>query len=163
MKYNQLKIKTNKEVRVIKDSNSLINGLSVKQYIPIDDKTEIGLFAVLYAFERDLGISYKTRFEAAFMVELISKTTNLEFTKKQKDDILGLYDELESNGLIDEIIDYIPKQEYDTTVEYAKDLLNQFLKQSNTVMNGAYNSLQQTDYVNKFVNEYLEKIEEDAK
>ena len=58
--------------------------------------------------------------------------TDIVFTDKQKEDEVKLYDTLESNGLITEVVKNIPEEEYNKLFEYMDELikLNMTYKQS---------------------------------
>jgi len=45
-------------------------------------------------------------------LEIVYNYTNINFTDKQKEDPAKLYDLLESNGLLNSIVELIPEEEY---------------------------------------------------
>ena len=57
----------------------------------------------------------------------MSLYTDISFTEKQKEDETKLYDVLESNGLITEVIKNIPEEEYNKLFEYMDEIINMSL------------------------------------
>lgn len=159
MKYSQLKLKVDDSTVMIDDKESPVNGVKVKQYLSISDKTDIGITAVGFAYDQGMGVSFKTYLDAAFMVALIEKVSDIEFTKKQKSEILDLYDELESNGVCDDIIAYMNETDFNETVDFTKDLLSQMISKGNSVMSGAFNSIQQQNITEKLIDDIISKNE----
>jgi len=84
--------------------------VEVKQYLPIEDKMNILEMVIQTA---DAGTILNTLvLDAVFEMYLIFKYTNIEFTAEEKKDLLGTYDKLEINGIIEPIISAIPEIEY---------------------------------------------------
>ena len=50
-------------------------------------------------------------------LEIIFNYTNISFTDKQKEDLVKLYDILESNHIFTTVIDALPEEEYNTLVD----------------------------------------------
>lgn len=157
MKYKQLQLKQNTDTITIEDKNSPINGVKVKQYLPIDDKTEIALTSVMQCFDTDLGVSFKSLMETSFMVSLVEKATDITFSKTEKKNLSKLYDEMESNGVFDEVISYMDENDYNDLVEFTENLLNQMIQKSNSVSTGMLNSTQTKKYVEEFVDSVIDK------
>jgi len=57
-----------------------------------------------------------------FNLYLVYLYTDIEFTDEDREDEMKLYDELESSGLLERIIDKIPENEYDTLIDYLKTM-----------------------------------------
>ena len=49
--------------------------------------------------------------------------TNITFTEKQKEDEIKLYNTLQSNGLIEAVLEKIPEEEYDLILTYADKII----------------------------------------
>ena len=105
--FASLKLKTKDEVKKIQIGEKEIE---VKQYLPAEDKNSILEATISSA---DGGTVLNTfALEVFFHMYLIFEYTNLSFTDNQKSDLFKLYDILESNGIINEVVGAIPEHEY---------------------------------------------------
>ena len=122
--FASLKLKTKDEVKTV-----IINEkeIEIKQYLPAEDKNSI-LEATIA--EADGGTILNTfAVDVYFHLYIIFKYTNLTFTDAQKSDLFKLYDILESNGVINQIIAEIPVGEYQElreNLEAMIDLYNEY-------------------------------------
>lgn len=94
--------------------------LEIRNYLPIDEKSEFIQFIVNHALDQTTGCFSPVRVEVYFSIAVCKWYANIAFTDKQMADISKTYDLLEENGVIDEIISYIPKDE----IEFMRDLAN---------------------------------------
>ena len=85
--------------------------IQVKQYLPINDKL-ILISNVINAAQDSMQYANPVKVEVFASLEILYNYTNIGFTDKQKEDPVKLYDLLESNGVIDEVIKLIPEDEY---------------------------------------------------
>jgi len=125
--FNDMNVSINKALKVIK-----VNGkdVAVKQYLPAADKNAILEIAMQQA---DQGTILNTfALDAIFHTYLVIKYTDIEFEPEVKEDILGLYDLLESNGIIDAVVAAIPKDEYDSLKEYLLEMVDNYLTYRNS-------------------------------
>jgi hypothetical protein len=108
VRYSDLKLKTN-----IKTESFSFNGFSieVKQYLPVSDKYDLLMIALQKAKKSD-GTYDEFLLSIYFYLNLVYLYSNIEFTAEDKADELTLYDTLKSNGLLEEIVSYIPEKEY---------------------------------------------------
>ena len=67
-----------------------------------------------------------------FHLHLVYMYSNISFTAKQKEDEEKLYDALESNGLLTEIIRNMPESEYNDVYEKMQDYLRDSLQYETT-------------------------------
>ena len=67
------------------------------------------------------GIYNEGLLTAYFYTYIVMFYSDLEFTNEQKQDILSLYDILETNAVISKVCDAIPKVEFDDLVELLQD------------------------------------------
>lgn len=126
--FASLKLKTKEEVKTIQIGEKEIE---VKQYLPTEDKNSILEATISSA---DGGTVLNTfALEVFFHTYLIFEYTNLSFTDNQKSDLFKLYDILESNGIINQVIEAIPEYEY----AELKDNLNDMVELYNTYRNSA--------------------------
>lgn len=128
MLYNDLDLKINKETKKI-----LINEKEVEvlQYLPIQDK--IDLIEITLQKSEENGIYNEMKLDMYFSVYIVFSYTNLEFTNEQKEDIMKLYDELESNNIFVRVVNAIPDEEYDLLYEWLKTMKEENNKYKNNV------------------------------
>nr|DAF58920.1 MAG TPA: hypothetical protein [Siphoviridae sp. ctxMM9] len=110
-------------VRDIKTVTININGqdIEVAQYLPVAKKAEL-IETVLNQTLDDTGFLNPTKMEISFTIQVIKYYTSISITEKMIEDSAKTYDLLIMNGIIDAIVNAIPKDEYDSlfdTVEEA--------------------------------------------
>ena len=82
----------------------------VCQNLPTEDK--LALVDVTLQEATVNGIIHPLLTEVYFLLNIVFKYTNITFTDKQREDKLKLFDQLQSSGLIHDILIAIPKAEY---------------------------------------------------
>ena len=116
--FGSLKLKTKDEVKIIVVNEKEIE---VKQYLPAVDKNSI-LEATIS--EADGGTILNTlAIDIYFHLFLVFKYTNLSFTDAQREDLMKLYDILETNDIINKVVEVIPTAEYQTLYDNLKDMI----------------------------------------
>lgn len=90
--------------------------IQVKQYLPINDKL-ILISNVINAAQDSMDYANPVKVEIFANLEIVYNYTNISFTDKQKEDPAKLYDLLESNGLLNSIMELIPEEEYSFLIE----------------------------------------------
>lgn len=157
MKYKDLKLKKDTSTTTIDIEDSLVKGVKVKNYIPIEDKISIVYSAVVKGWDSGSGVLYKPEIEIALNIGIIEKGTDITFTKADKKDLYKLYDELESNGCIDDIMDFINPTDKEEIFGYAEDLSDQILNNQKSILSGAYNSISQQEITGELLSTWIEK------
>lgn len=114
------------KLQLAKDSkvNTLnYNGvdIEVKEYLPIKDKIDLVTITLQESLEEETYYN-PIKMEMYFNLNIIFLYTNINFTEKQKEDLFSLYDTLEKNGIIDQVIDTIPEKEYNVLVDSLDEL-----------------------------------------
>lgn len=127
--YASLKLKTNTDVETF-DFNG--NTIELLQYLPIQDKSDLITMVLENSFEE--GIYNPMKLDMYFHLYLIYMYTNLTFTDKQREDELKLYDTLQSNGLIDMVLDRISDSEYNTLTTYLEETLENLIEYQGTAV-----------------------------
>ena len=112
----KLKVNENVEKFTIGDVE-----VEVLQYLPIADKYDLIMIALQNA-EED-GIYNPLKLDMYLNLYLVFMYTNINFTDKQKEDLNKLYDILESNGIIDQVINLIPENEYNSILENMNEII----------------------------------------
>ena len=103
----KLGLKVNQDVKNIVFNDQTIE---VKQYLPINDKLEL-IGNVINLSADDNNFANPMKVDLFTTLEIIYAYTNINFTDKQKEDFLKLYDSILSSGLADMIFDAIPEGE----------------------------------------------------
>ena len=98
--FTKLGLKKKDEVKTVNINNNVIE---VKQYLPINEKLEL-IGRVLNQAADDNNFSNPVKLEVFTALEIVFTYTNISFTDKQKEDLIKLYDILESNNIFNLII-----------------------------------------------------------
>ena len=126
--YTNLKLKLNNEIKEIEFNGQKIE---VLQYLPIEEK--YSLVNITLQKAREGAIFNPIKLDVYFHLNLIYLYTNINFTDKQREDEFKLYDLLLSSGLLDQIIEAIPSEEYDYICEQIDNLEEDLLNLDNTL------------------------------
>lgn len=140
--FTKLSLKRKNEIKILNINNVQIE---IKQYLPINEKLDL-ISRVINGAHDQNNFPNPIKIEVIGTLEIIMAYTNISFTEKQKEDIPKLYDLLEENGLIDEIISYIPKEEYDFIIKGIDETVDAVYTYNNSVL-GILDSISQ-DYSN---------------
>lgn len=125
--YAGLKLKINNENETFNFNDS---NIEVIKYLPIKDK--IDLIAITLQKSMEDGFYNSAKIDMFFHLGLVYMYTNLSFTDKQKEDEYKLYDILESNGFIDELIKCIDEKEYEFLVEHINQSVENYMNYKTT-------------------------------
>lgn len=126
--FTNLKLKTNNEIKEIEFNGQKIE---VLQYLPIEEK--YSLINITLQKAREGAIFNPIKLDIYFHLNLIYVYTNINLTEKQREDEFKLYDLLLSSGLLDQVIDAIPAEEYDYICEQIDNLEEDLLNFDNTL------------------------------
>ena len=119
--------------------------VEVKQYLPINDKINI-ITNVIENSADDNNFANPVKVEVFANLEIMYAYTNISFTDKQKENPTKLYDLLEENGIIAEVIAAIPENEYALLLGWIDETIEAFYTYRNSVM-GIMEQIS-TDYSN---------------
>lgn len=123
--YAGMKLKVNTQPKEI-DFNG--NQFEVLQYLPIEDKYDLVMITLQKCYEE--GIYNPIKKDMYFHLYLVYMYTDISFTDRQKEDEEKLYNILESNGIITEVIKNIPEEEYNKLFEYMDELIEEKMRYS---------------------------------
>lgn len=126
--YSSLKLKNNIDKKIVKFEDKEIE---VYQFLSIDDKYALVNISLQEAKEG--SIYNPVKLDMFFHLNLVYMYTNLSFTDKQRENQSKIYDELVTNGLMNEIISKIPESEYNTLYNYIQDLIKDTYEYKNTI------------------------------
>lgn len=132
MEYKDLNLKINQQVKQIPNRN-----IKVLQYLPILDKNDLIEIALQNA-EED-GIYNDILLEMYFNLYIVYMYSDLIFTDEDKLDESEIYDILESNGIISEIIAAIPQNEYQNLLDFLQIMKKNKTKYRNSVSSAIKN------------------------
>ena len=113
MLYENLNLKINDNQKTITISEG--NEIKVLQYLPIHQKND--LIQISLQSAKEGGVYNELKLEMYFNIYLVFMYTDLVFSDEQRKDIETLYDELESSGLLDEILANMNRNEYDFLID----------------------------------------------
>lgn len=128
--FTKLSLKRKNEIKVLNINNVQIE---IKQYLPINEKLDL-ISRIINGAHDQNNFPNPIKIEVIGTLEIIMAYTNISFTEKQKEDIPKLYDLLEENRLIDEIISYIPKEEYDFIIKGIDETVDAVYTYNNSVL-----------------------------
>lgn len=132
--FASLKLKRNDEVTVLHIGEKEIE---IKHYLPIEDKYDLVMISLQQAKEN--GIYNELKLDMFFHLNLVFMYTNLSFTEKQKEDLTNLYDVLESNDIIVNVINNMPEDEYAYLNKMINDIKHDLIKYENSIAGLANN------------------------
>lgn len=125
--YSSLKLKTKEEIEEINFGDSKIE---VQQYLPIQDKIDLIDITLQKAKEGRLYNPIKV--DMFFHLNLIYLYTNITFTDKQREDEYKLYDNLQSNGIISQVIAAMNENEYNGLLNMINEKIENELRYNTT-------------------------------
>ena len=128
--FTKLGLKKKEEIKNITINDQVIE---VKQYLPISDKINI-ITNVIEKSADDNNFANPVKVEVFANLEIIYAYTNISFTDKQKENPTKLYDLLEENGIIAEVIAAIPENEYALLLGWIDETIEAFYTYRNSVM-----------------------------
>jgi len=128
--FTKLGLKKKEEIKNITINDQIIE---VKQYLPISDKINI-ITNVIENSADDNNFANPVKVEVFANLEIMYAYTNISFTDKQKEDPTKLYDLLEENGIIAEVIAAIPENEYALLLGWIDETIEAFYTYRNSVM-----------------------------
>lgn len=140
--FSKLALKKQDKVNTIKIGNF---DIEVKQYLPVNDKLDL-IARVLNGAHDENNFPNPVKIEVIGALEIIMAYTNLSFTEKQKEDVAKLYDLLETNGVIDQVVSAIPEEEYNFIIDGIDDTIEAVYAYQNSVLGILENITQ--DYSN---------------
>ena len=128
--FTKLALKKQEEVKTITINNNIIE---IKQYLPINEKLEL-IGRVLNQAADDNNFSNPIKLEVFTALEIVFTYTNISFTDKQKEDLIKLYDILESNNIFNLIIAELPEVEYNTLINGVQECSDAIYTYRNSVL-----------------------------
>ena len=138
--FTKLGLKKNEEVGILHINEQ---DIEVKQYLPINEKLEL-ISSVINSAADENNFSNPIKENVFLTLEILYHYTNINFTDKQKEDPVKLYDLVVSSGLVNKITDLIPEEELDEVINGAAQSVKAIYTYRNSVL-GILESISQ-DY-----------------
>ena len=110
--FTKLGLKKNEEVGILHINEQ---DIEVKQYLPINEKLEL-ISSVINSAADENNFSNPVKENVFLTLEILYHYTNINFTDKQKEDPVKLYDLVVSSGLVNKVTDFIPEEELDEVI-----------------------------------------------
>ena len=110
--FTKLGLKKNEDVGILHINEQ---DVEVKQYLPINEKLEL-ISSVINSAADENNFSNPVKENVFLTLEILYHYTNINFTDKQKEDPVKLYDLVVSSGLVNKITDLIPEEELDEVI-----------------------------------------------
>ena len=139
--FTKLKCKINDNSIPVQIGEEII---AVKEYLSIQDKLILIENVALQAHEQNENYSNPLKVKVYTELEMIFAYSNISFTEKQKEDLPKLYDILKSSGVIDIIINTIPKDEVESLKTGVQETIESVYKYQNSIL-GLLDTIK-TDY-----------------
>ena len=147
----------------LKNNNQVVNinyneqTIEVKQYISVNDKLKL-ISDIINNTVDEHSFCNPVKVKVYLLIGIIENYTNISFTEKQKEDIVKLYDLIQSNGLFDKILEAIPAEEFNDLLNSTWDSVDAIYTYRNSVMGILDNVSADYDNVNVDVNKTIEQI-----
>ena len=136
----KLGLKVNQDVKNIEFNEQ---NIEVKQYLPINEKLEL-ISSVINSAADENNFSNPVKENVFLTLEILYHYTNINFTDKQKEDPIKLYDLVVSSGLVNKVTDLIPEEELDEVINGVAQSVKAIYAYRNSVL-GILESISQ-DY-----------------
>lgn len=128
--FSKLGLKTNNQVvNIIYNEQEI----EVKQYISVNDKLKL-ISDVINKTIDEHSFCNPVQVKVFIALGIIEYYTNINLTDKQKEDPVKLFDLLQSNGLIGQICNAIPSEEFDDLNDGVWDSIESIYSYKNSVM-----------------------------
>lgn len=138
--FTKLGLKKNEEVGILHINEQ---DVEVKQYLPINEKLEL-ISSVINSAADENNFSNPVKENVFLTLEILYHYTNINFTDKQKEDPVKLYDLVVSSGLVNKVTDLIPEEELDEVINGVAQSVKAIYTYKNSIL-GILESISQ-DY-----------------
>lgn len=129
--FNKLNLTKNTEIKNIDINENIIE---IKQYLPVEEKLELISYIVNMAHDEDYNFSNPVKVEVFAGIGIIKYYTNITFTEKQLENPAKIYDLLNSNNVINNVIAAIPSNEYDEIRTGIEDTIKSIYQYQNSTL-----------------------------
>ena len=152
--FSKLGLKVNNQVVNINYNEQIIE---IKQYISVNDKLKL-ISDIINNTIDEHSFCNPVKVKVYLLIGIVENYTYISFTEKQKEDIVKLYDLIQSNGLFDKILAAIPSEEFNDLLNSTWDSVDAIYTYRNSIMGILDNVSEDYDNVNVDVNKTIEQI-----
>lgn len=123
----------------IKKNTNIINlnwndqVIEIKEYLPVEEKSAL-IDRIINQSLDDNNFANPMRVRVNAALEIVFAYTNINFTDKQKEDRLALYDLLAGSGVLKTIYDALPSSEYSILDNTVWETIEEIYKYRNSVL-----------------------------
>lgn len=128
--FTKLGLSKNSDVQLFTWNDQAIE---VKQYLPVNDKLSL-ISNVLNNSADDNNFANPVKVDVFLMLEIVFNYTNINFTDKQKEDMVKLYDLFQGQGFFDKLLEMIPTTEITNLIDETWTCINAYYAYRNSVM-----------------------------
>lgn len=128
--FSKLGLKVNNQVVNINYNEQIIE---IKQYISVNDKLKL-ISDIINNTIDEHNFCNPVKVKVYLLIGIIENYTNISFTEKQKEDIVKLYDLIQSNSLFDKILEAIPVEEFNDLLNSTWDSIDAIYTYNNSAM-----------------------------
>lgn len=129
--FTKLSLTKNQDVKILNWNNQ---DIEIKQYLSVKDKMELVSNVLNYSHDGESNFANPIKLDVYTTLEILYFYTNINFTDKQKEDALKLYDLFIGNGLYSKIIELIPTEEYYDLLNTIQESVEAIYAYQNSVM-----------------------------
>lgn len=128
--FAKLGLKINNAVKTVVINDQEIE---IKQYLPVNEKLML-ISEVINQSADENNFANPMKLDVFTKLEIIFYYTNLTFTDKQKEDLVKLYDLMESNGIFDLVFDKMNEQELNNIFDSVNECAEAIYAYKNSIM-----------------------------
>ena len=150
----KLGLKVNQDIKNIEFNQQIIE---VKQYLPINEKLEL-ISSVINSAADENNFSNPVKENVFLTLEILYHYTNINFTDKQKEDPVKLYDLVVSSGLVNKVTDLIPEEELDEVINGVAQSVKAIYTYKNSILGILENISQDYSSLNLDATEIQQKL-----
>lgn len=129
--FTKLGLTKNQDVKILNWNDQ---DIEIKQYLSVKDKMELVSNVLNYSHDGESNFANPIRLDVYTTLEILYFYTNINFTDKQKEDVLKLYDLFIGSGLYGKIIELIPTEEYYNLLNTIQESIEAIYAYQNSVM-----------------------------
>ena len=152
--FTKLGLKKNEEVGILHINEQ---DIEVKQYLPINEKLEL-ISSVINSAADENNFSNPVKENVFLTLEILYHYTNINFTDKQKEDPVKLYDLVVSSGLVNKVTDLIPEEELDEVINGVAQSVKAIYTYKNSILGILENISQDYSSLNLDATEIQQKL-----
>jgi hypothetical protein len=130
MLFNKLIKENDQPLNIIKINEQ---DVEIKYYIPTNQKLEIVTNVLRNLVQNEYSFVNTIQLDVYLMIEIIKNYTNIEFAEDDLDNPAELYDQLNIQGIIDKVINKLPREELDYLIKGTNDTINSYYEQRNSL------------------------------